>query len=213
MAWQTSYCTHHVSEKKIRNIVDWLNGGIALKKGNIILLNGVSSAGKSTIAKELTKKLPDYFYLSIDDFDWVIERMEDRDQQRLIPVPTEYFFHRTIKMFSDKGVNLIVDQILHDDETLRDCLDTLKESPVFFVGVHCPVEELERREKDRGDRCIGQAKKQLEYVHQQNEIYDIEVNTFCESGGASVERIIKVLFNQNEPVGWRATLNRLNQHI
>jgi chloramphenicol 3-O phosphotransferase len=164
-----------------------------MSKGRIILLNGVSSSGKSTLSKKLVEKLPDYFHISIDDFDCVIEKMEKRDQNRLIPVPTEYFFHRTIAMFSDKGVNLVVDQVMHDRFTLEDCLETLSEYPVFFVGVHCPLEELERREAVRGDRVIGQAKNQLTFVHQQNERYDINVDTFQDGMEACVDQIIERL--------------------
>lgn len=148
-----------------------------MNRGQIIVLNGVSSSGKSSLSKELVKLLPNYFHLSIDDFDLVIDKMEDRDGGRLIPVPTEYFFHRTIQMFSDKGVNLIVDQILHNKETLDDFHQTLNDYPVLFVGVHCSKEELSRREKARGDRHSYLAASQLTFVHQQNEKYDVEVNT------------------------------------
>ncbi|MDF2855815.1 MAG: hypothetical protein K0Q87_1666 [Neobacillus sp.] len=187
--------------------------GIGMSKGRIILLNGVSSSGKSTLSKELVKRLPDYFHLSIDDFDLVIERMEDRENERLIPVATEYFFHRAIAMFSDKGINLVVDQILHDHETTKDCLETLKEYPIFFVGVHCPKVELEQREKARGDRSIGQAKKQLEYVHQQNEVYDIEVDTHIQGTESSVEAIIEKLLGATELEGWQATIKRYNSDL
>ena len=40
-----------------------------MSKGKIILLNGVSSSGKSSLSKELLKNLKNYFYFSIDDFD------------------------------------------------------------------------------------------------------------------------------------------------
>ncbi|MEH7884353.1 hypothetical protein V7654_08500 [Bacillus sp. JJ1609] len=63
-----------------------------MKKGKIILLNGVSSSGKTSLSKELINLLPDYFHISIDDFDTIIERIEDRENDRLIPVPTEHFF-------------------------------------------------------------------------------------------------------------------------
>jgi chloramphenicol 3-O phosphotransferase len=184
-----------------------------MNKGRIILLNGVSSSGKSTLSKELVKRLPDYFHLSVDDFDLVIERMEDRENERLIPVATEYFFHRTISMLSDKGINLVVDQILHDHETTKDCLETLRDYPVFFVGVHCPEAELERREKARGDRSIGQAKKQLEYVHQQNEVYDIEVDTYHQGIESSVEAIIDRLLGTTESEGWQATIKKRNTNL
>ena len=71
-------------------------------KGTAILLNGVSSSGKSSLAKEIIKHFPDFFHLSIDDFDMVIDKMEDRLLDRLIPVPTEYFFIAPFKCFSIK---------------------------------------------------------------------------------------------------------------
>jgi chloramphenicol 3-O phosphotransferase len=176
-----------------------------MTKGNIILLNGVSSSGKTNLSKELTKLLPDYFHLSIDEFDNLIEKMEDRGNGRLIPVPTEYFFHRTIAMFSDRGINLIVDQLLHDRFTIDDCLAVLQGYPVFFVGVHCPIEELERREQARGDREPGLAKRQLQFVHQQNEVYDIEVNTHLESHASSAKKISDKLLERNFPNTWLTT--------
>ncbi|SEN22457.1 chloramphenicol 3-O phosphotransferase [Mesobacillus persicus] len=168
-----------------------------MAQGRIILLNGVSSSGKSSLSKVLVNKLPDHFHYSIDDFDLVIERMEDRENQRLIPVSTEYYFHRTIRMFSDSGINVVVDQILHNDETLQDCLTALKGYPVFFVGVHCSQDELERREKERGDRYLGLATTQLKYVHQQKEPYDIEVNTSMESLEACADQIVKKYLDSN----------------
>jgi chloramphenicol 3-O phosphotransferase len=177
-----------------------------MTKGKIILLNGVSSSGKSTLAKNIVREMPDYFHLSVDDFDLVIEKMEDRNHGHLIPVPTEYFFHRSIAMFSDKGVNLVVDQILHDKQTTVDCYETLKEYPVLFVGVHCPLEELQQRETERGDRRIGQAKGQLSYVHQQNEVYDLEVDT-CQDDQRTVLKLIKEKQeNMQNAAGWKKTV-------
>lgn len=178
-----------------------------MHKGKIILLNGVSSSGKSTLAKELVKKLPDYFHFSIDDFDTIIEKMEDRESDHLIPVPTEHFFHRNIAMFSDKGVNLVVDQILHKKDTTKDCYEILNEYPVFFVGVHCAIKELENREKERGERLVGQAKSQLNYVHQQGEVYDIEVDT-CEEMDSAVDAILNKLSESRSHKGWESTLEK-----
>lgn len=127
----------------------------------------MSSSGKTTLAKLLLKRLPDYYHYSIDDFDLVIERMEDRDNNRLISVETEYFFHRTIAMFSDKAVNLIIEHVIHDEFTRTDCKAILSGYPILFVGVHCPATELERREKERGDRRIGLSNSQLDFVHKE----------------------------------------------
>ncbi|MEZ0479841.1 chloramphenicol phosphotransferase CPT family protein [Planococcus sp. SSTMD024] len=171
-------------------------------KGKIILLNGVSSSGKSSIAKRLASDLEDYFHLSIDDFDLVIERMENRNTEKLIPIPTEVFFHETVKLFSDKGVNLIVDQILHDEETIYHLVTTLKDYPVLFVGIHCAAEEIDRREKARGDRTIGQGRAQMKFVHCQNESYDIEVHTTETSLEAAAEKIITRMKERKANAGW-----------
>lgn len=87
---------------------------------------------------------------------------------------------------------MVVDHILHDSFTREDCLKVLQGYPTNFVGVHCPLEELERREKIRGDRHIGLAKKQLEFVHE-GEVYDIEVNTYLESVCKNANRIMEFL--------------------
>ncbi|WP_173918239.1 chloramphenicol phosphotransferase CPT family protein [Halobacillus sp. Marseille-Q1614] len=176
-----------------------------MQQGQIILLNGVSSSGKSTLAKQLASKLRNYFPLSIDDFDELIERMEDRTLEKLIPIPTEHFFHQTTAMFSDRGINLIVDQILHNDDTMKDAFTVLKDYPIFFVGVHCSLDELERREAARGDRTIGQAEKQLAYVHQQGEVYDVTVDT---SQGEAADVVIKQLKSQKSAKGWKSTLKK-----
>jgi chloramphenicol 3-O phosphotransferase len=178
-----------------------------VNSGKIIFLNGVSSSGKTTLSNELVKAMPKYFHISIDSFDIFIDKMEDRERNHLIPVETEYFFHRTIAMFSDKGINLIVDHILHDNFTKEDCFKVLRNYPVLFVGVHCPIEQLELREKARGDRNIGQAKKQLEYVHK-NEIYDIEIDTLIDSTEVCSKKIIKLLSNFDCHDGWSRTAKK-----
>jgi chloramphenicol 3-O phosphotransferase len=173
-------------------------------KGTIILLNGVSSAGKSTLARAFVNLMPDYFHMSVDDFaDWV-NSMEDQDKKRIIPVETDYFFHRTIAMFADSGVNVIVDHLLHDECTTKDCCAALKEYPVMFVGVHCPTDELIRREEARGDRHEGQAVRQLGFVHSGN-TYDLELDTLREDAEKCAQRIKAALDKGKYPSGWLAT--------
>lgn len=175
-------------------------------KGTIIFLNGVSSSGKSTLAKEIIRLRPDYFHMSADDYaDWV-NSMEDKPH-RLIPMETEHFFNRTVAMFSDAGVNVVVDDILHNELAAKDSCTVLESYPVLFVGVHCSVEELERREKARGDRRMGLARGQLSFVHV-NEVYDVEVNTHDESPAVCAERVVKVLKSLELPAKWRETCAR-----
>ena len=147
-----------------------------MRKGKIIVLNGVSSSGKTTIAKELANILPDYFHIAIDDYDYLIEQLEDRENGKLIPVETDILFHRQLRIFSDFGVNLIVDTVIATEMVLEDFQKTFVGYPVIFVAVHCPIEILHRREKERRDRKIDQAAHQIDFVHQ-NIQYDLEIDT------------------------------------
>lgn len=87
---------------------------------------------------------------------------------------------------------MVVDHILHDSFTKEDCLKVLQGYPTNFVGVHCPLEELEGREKIRGDRNLGLARKQLEFVHR-GVAYDMEVNTYLDSVSKNAKKIIGFL--------------------
>ena len=46
---------------------------------------------------------------------------------------------------------------------------------VFFVGVHCPLPELERRERARGNRRSGEAAADYRSVHR-FAAYDLEID-------------------------------------
>ncbi len=55
-------------------------------------------------------------------------------------------------------------------------LELLNGFDVFFVGIHCPLGELERRERERGNRPIGDAKRDFETTHGFC-MYDFEVDS------------------------------------
>jgi chloramphenicol 3-O phosphotransferase len=164
-------------------------GGIMeVEKGTIIFLNGASSSGKTVIAKTLQQILDKpYLHFSADSFiDMLPERyISNEEQGDLSPEELEALvgliprmvsgFHRCIAMLSLSGVSLIVDHVLQHRPWLQECVDHLADLPVLFVGVHCPLEELERRERER-DREQGTARKQFDVVHAHG-IYDVEVDT------------------------------------
>jgi chloramphenicol 3-O phosphotransferase len=47
---------------------------------------------------------------------------------------------------------------------------------VFFVGLHCSLPELERRELQRGNRREGEARQDFQTVHSITS-YDLELNS------------------------------------
>jgi len=148
-----------------------------MEKGKIIFLNGVSSSGKSTLAKSLQEKLTEFYYwLSIDNFLNPIHEKFYISEYKTSLRQTLRVMHHTIKLFSDMGLNVIVDHVLEKREWLDECVEILHENPVLFVHVTCPLEELRRREKERGDRQIGQAERQLSLLNPIS-TYDIIVDT------------------------------------
>jgi chloramphenicol 3-O phosphotransferase len=150
--------------------------------GTIILLNGASSSGKSTLAQGLQNKLDTpFWHYSIDhlvaakvlpkarvnsgEFSWSEMRS-----------PFFEGFHRSLPAFAEAGNNLVVEHIVETSEWMDRLLRLLGHLDVFFVGVHCPLPELERRERERGDRRIGEAKTDYEITHTFC-TYDIEVDS------------------------------------
>jgi chloramphenicol 3-O phosphotransferase len=47
---------------------------------------------------------------------------------------------------------------------------------VVLVGIKCPLDVLEQRERERGDRIIGIARYQFDRVHT-NKQYDLVINS------------------------------------
>jgi chloramphenicol 3-O-phosphotransferase len=53
------------------------------------------------------------------------------------------------------GNPVILDHVLHDRDMLASCQKAFNGLTVFSVGVVCPLDILEARERARGDRAIG----------------------------------------------------------
>jgi chloramphenicol 3-O phosphotransferase len=146
--------------------------------GLIIFLNGTSSSGKSSIAVELLRILGEpYFHMPVDAFHAMRTRQEMApDQLNAVLHKTWRGYHRAVAGMAAAGNNIVVDHVLSEAWRLQDCLSLFVPQDVVLVGVHCPPEELERRERERGDRPSGLAARQLERVHAHG-FYDIECDT------------------------------------
>jgi len=146
--------------------------------GKIIFLNGASSSGKSTIAAAMQKELElPFWHYSIDHL-FAAKVLPDLTRFSWAELRPKFFdgFHRSISELARAGNHLIVEHIVEEaDWQAR--LDRLFDGlDVFYIGVHCPLEELERRELARGDRRIGDARRDFETIHQYCR-YDFEVNS------------------------------------
>ena len=172
-----------------------------MEKGNIIILNGVSSSGKTTLAKTLQGRLSHpYFHMDVDTFCLMSPEKFNVDNYSVQHNFVSNMFH-AVKLFSDLGFNLVVPCVFLEDSGaggsdkfnfLDKCVNLLHSYPVLFVHVKCPVEELRRREKERGDREIGGAENMLSELIPQN-IYDITVDTHNHSIEECADKIIELL--------------------
>lgn len=169
--------------------------------GQILLLNGTSSSGKSTIAKELQKILErPFMHTGIDHFlerfpqplfvysdglnpppagGWLLTFQNDRFVSSEIgPAGLRVLggMYSAFAALSRAGIDLIVDDVIYDPRVLRAAVEALVDLPLYFIGVRIPLELAEEREILRGDRYPGGAKFFGERVHQ-GMVYDFEVDS------------------------------------
>ena len=160
---------------------------------NVILLNGPSSAGKSTISKELQKRLEESnlesVIISIDDY-MVTDPKEtiyEDDIYEIMPAMC-----RDLKAAVRAGKIVIMDHAITSERIFDAFLDAAKEAKVFTVKVICDVEILRQREKERGDRCPGSAEASLQYLWPKDG-YDLCVD----NGKVSATENAKIILEQN----------------
>ena len=147
-----------------------------MPSSSIIILNGTSSAGKSTLAKALRASITEPFcYYASDqlaDAGFRANKHFAHSDER-----ARFFdgFHRSIAAFAEAGNILIVEHIVEEAAWWTQLQAILAPYDVFWVGVHAPLAEIERREKERGNRQIGEARYHLKTHHYCR--YDLEVDT------------------------------------
>jgi len=153
-----------------------------MEPGKVILLHGASSSGKSSIARAVQAKIEEpFWHISIDHLREArvlpVDRLR-RGDFKWANMREAFFdgFDHSLAAYVGSGNNLIVEHIFETKVWLERAVRVLGGHDVFFVGIHCPLEELERREKARGDRSIGDARRDFLTIHQHC-IYDAELDS------------------------------------
>ncbi|MEZ5925622.1 MAG: chloramphenicol phosphotransferase [Hyphomicrobiaceae bacterium] len=178
-------------------------------KSRIVLLNGVGSAGKSSIAKALqTMTRSPFLHVAMDVFlEMLPEAYQNhpesfRYEARLEDGKPSIAIHHgpiggrlmaglraAVAGLATEGNNLIVDDVIFgDDGSVADYRIRLAGHDLMLVGVHAPLAVLDAREKARGDRQIGLARWQFPRVHS-GLTYDLEVDTARNSPETCARRI------------------------
>jgi len=201
---------------------------IAVNKNMIIILNGCGSAGKTSIAKELQKlhNKPllhtgiDHFWKMIPDQykEFGAKASEgysfvqgiDEHNNPIITIETGPFADRmdetmpyVVKCLAEHGNDIVVDEVFQRKEIVHHYAKALNNQIVYFIGVMCDLEELERRERARGNRELGLARGQIDDVHRYQNFYDLIIDTTNENAINCAQKIFNFIQTHNNPQGLR----------
>lgn len=180
-----------------------------MPNGTIIILNGTSSSGKTSILKALQGFLDDpYLEFGIDKMIWMLpDRYLERplwddvlglaDRAGVIGHRLVLGMHQSLEILSKSGLNVIADHVLVEESWWQDCIQRFSYLPAYLIGVRCPLKVLEEREKSRQNRTLGQARLQFDIVHGKG-IYDLEVDTSTHSA-EKCAMLIKERINSVKP--------------
>ena len=111
-----------------------------------------------------------------------------------LAVPMHRALSRAIASFAVQGFELIVDGVLpygHPD-SIADALSIFRRHRLCYIGVHCDLDVLERRERERASRHEGWARRQYQDIHQ-GAVYDIEVDTTTTGADENADWIARYL--------------------
>lgn len=190
--------------------------------GTVIILNGPSASGKSSIQKEFQYlMMPNlWIKLGIDNlFDspmpvinlenikfwqsknpirWV-ETIQDTEKNSVISLFTgeqgekvAYAMNSAIAEYAKNGCNIIVDYIAYKKEWIHDLRQKLKNIKTYWVKINVPLNILEEREVGRGTSPKGHARSHYYTVHWDID-YDLEVFTI-QDNAIEIAKKLKAYF-------------------
>lgn len=200
-----------------------------MNPGKIIFLNGTSSAGKTTLAHALQESLEEAFlHIALDQFrDGLPDKFRGLNSApgetgfrglNVVPVTdqekpfTSIEFgdvgetmlkgmRRAMASMVAAGNNIIIDDILLKAEFLQDYLEVFAPFSVTFVGVRCPINVINARERSRPGRFPGTAYGHYVPCHAHGE-YDVEVNTAEQSPSECARQVAEFVLH-HEPTAFK----------
>ena len=189
--------------------------------GDLIILNGPSSAGKSSVVREMQKLWPrplyavgvdtvltgwpEGFFLDHNESDPTKETEALRIVAGLGPAPSwvpklsDTFLvisRHALKSWAtmnQDGIDVIIDHCIIESTEREQAQGLLVGA--FWVGVTCDFEELIRREAVRGDRYVGFASGTSAVVHQGMN-YDMVIDTTSTPPEELAQQIFDAILNR-----------------
>ena len=200
----------------------------------IVVLNGPSVSGKTSIQKALQARLVEpHLAMGLDSiFCGMLPQRyftsEQADRKEVVwadattdaggaplfelhlgPIGRRVFsgMHHAIAAFAGRGCGVLVDYIAYEPALLLELADVLRPFPAYLIGVRIPLEVLEAREKLRGTSPVGHTRSHYETVHA-HAVYDLEVDTSRASPDACAEAILQHVQANPEPTAFRRLRER-----
>lgn len=169
-----------------------------MDKGRIIFLNGVTSAGKTSIVEAIQERDDVFFYVVANDLfqEMVGDKYLRENYWKYLSEVIIMMYH-TAKLYSDMGKNVLIDGILVERDEItphyQQLVEILKNNPLDLVEVYCPLDICRKRNIIRGDRYESQSDEQHELMAKNIE-YRLKVDTSLCSAVECADIIIKELF-------------------
>ena len=191
----------------------------AVSRTKVIILNGVGSVGKSTTARAIQSlSAVPFLHVAMDAFIDMLPlamldhpdgfRFETTSEDglpsvriRTGPVAARAMrgMRRAIAALAAEGNHLVVDEVMLGEGEARDYRDLLQNFDLRFVGLFAPLDVVEQRERDRGDRQLGLARWQFDRVHR-DIAYDLVADTAAFSPAECAGIICRSLGIATRPV-------------
>jgi chloramphenicol 3-O phosphotransferase len=180
----------------------------------VVLLNGASCAGKTTLGRALQDLTGEpYLLLGLDTLfamvpdrwaggphgefrhlGFAYDRLPDDDGRPMLRITygadglrMTRGFHRAVAALLAAGNPVIVDEMLLGAEVRDSWLQVLHPWRPLLVGVHCADGELARREQARGNRP-GLARWSARHAHL-GLTYDLSIDTTATGPAAAAARV------------------------
>jgi len=143
--------------------------------GRVILLNGASSSGKSTVANAVRHLIGhDCAVLSIDYLHHSVRPSHPASWKLYFSLTT--ILAQTAAAHAYQGFDVVVDTVLEREECFDAFVSAVSPIAIFMVRVDCPVDVLIKRELERANRRHGLAADHAGRVHKGYK-YDASVDT------------------------------------
>ncbi|MHB1089340.1 MAG: chloramphenicol phosphotransferase CPT family protein [Acidimicrobiales bacterium] len=156
----------------------------------VVVLNGGSSAGKSTIASSLQTLLTEpWLTFGVDNLIDALGPAATKSSSVLtfsadgtvgvgeLFRQVEDTWFQGLATIARSGTGVIIDEVFLGGAASQSRLSSaLTDLKVLWVGVHCDPEVASLRELSRADRVKGMARTQSSIVHE-GVSYDVEVDT------------------------------------